>query len=207
MKKKLMIRWTLFIVGIAILTFGARMILLSDLGVGGLDAIAIGIAEQLDYSIGMVIIILGIILITISGFLRKKFSILPIGTSLIVGWLYDLWGTILFNGLNSPTESSYIGYTFLAGILIAPFGAALYISSHISMGPVDYLMMSIREYFGLSIQNGRILIETTFVIIGYFVGGPIGVGTICIMLFWGPILQVYYGVVEKCAKRYFGEQT
>lgn len=207
MKRKQIIKWTVFIVGIAILTFGARIILLSDLGVGGLDAIAIGLAERFDYSIGVVIIALGILLIIVSGFIRKRFSILPIGTSLLVGWLYDLWGIILFERLNSPTETSYIGYTFLIGILIAPFGAALYISSHISMGPVDYLMMSIRERFGVSIQNARILIETTFVVIGYFVGGPIGVGTICIMLFWGPILQVYYGMVKKCVKRHLGDEA
>lgn len=207
MKKKQIIKWTFFIVGIAILTFGARIILLSDLGVGGLDAIAIGLAERFDYSIGMVIIALGTLMIIVSGFIRKRFSILPIGTSLLVGWLYDLWGIILFERLNSPTETSYIGYTFLIGILIAPFGAALYITSHISMGPVDYLMMSIRERFGLSIQNARILIETTFVVIGYFVGGPIGVGTICIMLFWGPILQVYYGIVKKCVKRHLGDEV
>lgn len=95
-----------------------------------------------------------------------------------------------------------MGYIFLAGILIAPLGAAIYILSQIAMGPVDYLMMAIRDRFGISMQNGRILIETSFVCIGYLVGGPIGVGTICIMLFWGPILQVYYKFIEKYFNHY-----
>lgn len=132
---------------------------------------------------------------------------MPIGTSLLVGCLYNLWGSVLFDKMQSPTETEYIGYTFLTGILIAPFGAAIYILSQISMGPVDYLMMVIRQRFGISMQAGRILIETSFVIIGFLVGGPIGIGTVCIMLFWGPILQAYYQFLERHLKGYLFEKN
>lgn len=204
--KKLLLRWILFIVGIIILTFGARIILLSGLGVGGLDSIAIGLSKWIGYSIGMWIVVLGITVVIVGSYIRKKFSILPLGTSLLVGWFYDLWGTILFNQMTSPTNTVYIGYTFLLGILIAPIGAAMYILSEVSMGPVDYLMIAVKEHFHQSMQVGRIFIEVTFVMGGYFVGGPIGVGTICIMLFWGPILQVYYTVLNKIIGKYLKER-
>lgn len=202
MKKKLLLRWLLFIVGIIILTFGARIILLSDLGVGGLDAIAIGVAAWTGNSIGMWIIILGILLVVIGSLIRRQLTILPIGTSLLIGWFYDLWGTILFDQMTSPTSAPYIGYTFLLGILIAPIGAAIYISSEVSMGPVDYLMLAVKERLHQSMQIGRIFIEVVFVGIGYLVRGPIGIGTICIMLFWGPILQIYYTVIEKLLRKH-----
>ena len=135
-------------------------------------------------------------------FIRKKFTIVPLGTSLLIGWFYDLWGTILFKYIPSPTETSHIGYTFLLGILVAPLGAAIYILSEISMGPVDYLMIAVKERLHKSMQLGRILIEVIFVIIGCLVGGTIGIGTICIMLFWGPILQVYYKILKKLMSKY-----
>ena len=169
--KRLLLRWILFIVGVIILTFGARIILLSGLGVGGLDSIAIGLSEWTGNSIGMWIIVLGSILIGIGSFIRKKFTIVPLGTSLLIGWFYDLWGTILFKYIPSPTETSHIGYTFLLGILVAPLGAAIYILSEISMGPVDYLMIAVKERLHKSMQLGRILIEVIFVIIGCLVGG------------------------------------
>lgn len=206
MKRNLLLRWILFIVGILILTFGARIILLSQLGVGGLDAIAIGLSTWVGNSIGIWIIILGLTLVVIAAFIRKRFTIAPLGTSLLVGWFYDLWGTILFNHIPPPTENAHIGYTFLIGILIAPLGAAIYILSEISMGPVDYLMIAVKERFHQSMQVGRTLIEVIFVIIGYFVRGPIGVGTICIMLFWGPILQVYYAGVQKLLGKFLKER-
>ncbi len=195
--KSLILKGLLFIVGIIILTFGARLILFSGLGVGGLDAIAIGLSKWSGNSIGMWIILLGILLIVIGSYIRRQFSILPLITSLLIGWFYNLWGTILFEQMVPPTENAYIGWTFLWGILIAPIGAAMYILSEISMGPVDYLMIAIKEHFHKSIQIGRTFVEIVFVIIGYLVGGPIGVGTICIMLLWGPILQVYYTGLSK----------
>ena len=200
--KKVVIRWLLFVIGMIVLTFGARIILLSGLGVGGLDAIAIGLAEQTGNSIGMWIVALGILLVIIGSFIRKKITILPLGTSLLIGWFYNLWGNILFNHMVSPTETVYIGYTFLLGILIAPLGAAIYILSEVSMGPVDYLMIAVKERFHKSMQVGRTFIEVVFVVIGYLVGGPIGIGTICIMLLWGPILQVYYATLNKTFERY-----
>lgn len=202
MKKRLILRWICFLLGIIILTLGARIILFSGLGVGGLDAIAIGCAKWSGMSIGIWIMILGTLLVIISAFIIGKFTIAPIGTSLLVGWTYNIWGKIIFDVMLSPTDKAHIGYSFLLGILIGPLGAAIYIASQISMGPVDYLMIAVKERFHLSIQVGRIFIEVLFVVVGYLVRGPIGVGTICIMLFWGPILQVYYTLIERVFGKY-----
>ena len=202
MKDKRIIRWVLFIAGITILTFGARIILLSQLGVGGLDAVAIGLAEWTGMSIGTLIILLGISLIIIGGSINKRLDLLPIGVSLLIGCFYDVWGVLLFNHIPSPTHKPYTGYVFLIGILIAPIGAALYILSSISVGPVDYVMLAIRNRYSSSIQSSRILLESIFVLISWLIGGPIGVGTICIMLFWGPILQVYLKVLKHVLKKY-----
>ena len=199
---KIWSRWILFIVGIVVLTFGARIILLSNLGVGGLDAVAIGLAEWTGMSIGTLIILLGITLIIIGGCINKHLDISPIGVSFIIGWAYDGWGRLLFNQLSFPTHKPYTGYVFLIGILIAPIGAALYILSKISVGPVDYVMLAIRKRYSSSIQSSRVLLESSFVLIGWIVGGPIGVGTICIMLFWGPILQLYLKGLEGVLKKY-----
>lgn len=202
MRKKLIMRWVLFSVGIAILTLGARILLLSNLGVGGLDAIAIGLSNWTGMSIGSFIIILGGVLTIIGSMINKHLDVVPIGVSLLIGWLYDLWGVLVFNKIIPAAGSPHTGYVFLIGILIAPLGAALYIQSKISVGPVDYLMLAVKKHYNSSLQNSRILIETIFVLIGWLIKGPIGVGTICIMLFWGPILQVYCNVLERIGGEY-----
>lgn len=202
MKSNLILRWAFFIVGMIVLTFGARMILLSTLGVSGLDAMAIGLAEWTSLSIGTMIIVLGVVLTLIGSIINKYLDLLPITISLLIGGLYDIWGSILFNQISFPTNELYKGCIFLIGIIIAPMGAALYIFSQFSVGPVDYIMLAIRRRYNYSIQISRILLEGVFVVAGLFIGGPIGIGTIGIMLFWGPVLQVYLHILEKVLKRY-----
>ena len=202
MNGKLILRWGLFTLGMIALTFGARMILLSTLGVSGLDAVAIGLAEWLNVSIGTMIIILGIILTLIGGIINHHLNLLPITISLLIGGLYDIWGNILFNQIKFPTYQLYQGCIFLIGILIAPMGAALYITSQFSVGPVDYIMLAIKNKYSYSIQLSRTLLESFFVVSGWLLGGPIGIGTFCIMLFWGPILQIYLHILEKILKKY-----
>lgn len=191
-------RWFAFILGIVILTFGARTLLFSGIGVGGLDAIAVGLAKILNLEIGTMLVMMSIVLIGIGNLISKKFVISPIITALIIGKCYDLWGSLIFNRLIIPQNEGILGSIYLIGLLIAPIGAALYIFSNISLGPVDYLMRSIEKRYSFSMQKSRIVIEGIFVITGYLVGGPIGIGTIGIMLFWGPILQTYY----ECLIRY-----
>lgn len=193
-------QYLLFLSGIIILTFGARILLLSGLGVGGLDAVAIRFAELYGISIGTMIFILGMILVITGDLINKKGVIHPLITSIMIGYAYDLWGKILFDKLVPPQTEGWIGFVYLVGLLLAPIGAALYMFSHISMGPVDYLMVAIKEHTRLSIGTSRTLLETLFVITGWLMRGPIGMGTIGIMLFWGVILQTYYSIGLKLLK-------
>lgn len=195
-------KWILFGLGIGILTFGSRMLLLANIGIGGIDAVVVGLAKIFGGSFGLWIDIVSITLIIIGAVLRKhRLQWQPIVTSLLVGLAYDLWGIILFNKLVLPQDEFMQGLVFLAGILIAPLGSAIYLSAHISTSCVDYLMLSIHERFHLSVGVSRNLIEITFVITAYIVGGPIGIGTIMIMLLYGVILQNYYRIVESALKR------
>ncbi len=202
MKSSMLRKWLLFGIGIGILTFGSRMLLLADIGIGGIDSVVVGLAKIFGGSFGLWIDIVSITLIIIGAMLRKRLpQWQPIVTSLLLGLAYDVWGIILFNKLILPQNEFIQGLAFLAGILIAPLGSAVYLSAHLSTSCVDYLMLAIHERFHLSIGISRNLIEAVFVITGYIVGGPIGLGTIMIMLLYGVILQNYYKVIEKLLKR------
>lgn len=190
-------KWIEFFVGIIILTFGARLLLLSEIGVGGLDAVAIGLANLFNKKIGIMIIFLSLILIGIGNILDRKVTIGPVPTALVIGECYDLWGRVLFEHIVLPHVQGWMGFVYILGLLIAPAGAAIYICSDISTGAIDYLMLAITKRYQIAMRNSRIMLEALFIVVGYMIGGPIGMGTIGIMLFWGPILQVYYNFMRK----------
>lgn len=203
MSRHIKMEWILFGVGLSILTFGGRLLLLADIGTSGIDAFVMGLSRLLGGSIGLWIDIVSIILVIIGAILRKrKLEVKPIITSIILGLLYDLWGIILFNKLRVPKNEFYQGLVFLTGILIAPLGSAIYIHSNLSTSCIDYLMLSLKERFHMTMGVSRILIEAAFVIAACIVEGPIGIGTIMIMLLFGVFLQCYYNGLDIILKRY-----
>lgn len=194
--------WLLFVVGLSILTFGSRLLLLANIGTGGIDAFVMGVFRLLGGTLGLWIDIVSIMLVILGAFLRKsKVDLKAILTSLFLGLLYDTWGIILFNRIQIPKEEFIQGLVFLAGILIAPLGSAIYIHSNLSTSCVDYLMLSIKERFHLSMRVSRGLIEGGFVLGAAIVKGPIGIGTIMIMLLFGVFLQCYYKVIDLILKK------
>lgn len=191
LKRYSLLKIALFVIGLLTLGFGARLLLLSNIGTGGIDALAVGLSSLFGLSIGIMMNGISLTLIIIGGILKKAgLEWKPIIASLFYGIIFDFWGMVLFNGLQSPTTDLGKGLMFVGGILIATLGAGLYILMGITTSSVDYVMLAICSRYKVSIQVGRILLETLFVIGAYLVSGPIGIGTIAVMLLFGPILEL-----------------
>ena len=45
--------WILFIIGLCILTFGGRLLLLAHIGLGGIDALVVGLTKLFGGSLGI----------------------------------------------------------------------------------------------------------------------------------------------------------
>jgi uncharacterized membrane protein YczE len=74
-------------------------------------------------------------------------------------------------------------------IFMMGFASALYIGVDAGAGPRDSLMLAVHRTTGMSIRLGRALIEIVVVVIGWFLGGPLGIGTLIFALLIGPVVQ------------------
>lgn len=197
-KNDLIIRYTLFFIGLFILTLGGNLLIYSGIGTSGVDGVVIGLANKYGLSIGTWINIVGISVIALGVLIRKgPLEWAPIVTSILLGLFHDFWGIILFDYLTPPVGEVVKGILFLIGLLVAPIGTALYILPNISTSAIDYLMISIKERFEIPIAISRILIDVVFFAGAILLRGPIGKGTIFTMLLFGPILQVYFDFFKK----------
>jgi uncharacterized membrane protein YczE len=52
-------------------------------------------------------------------------------------------------------------------------------------------MVGLHERFGLSIRASRTIIELTVLVLGWTLGGSVGVGTVLFALTIGPLVQVF----------------
>ncbi|MFT3892012.1 MAG: hypothetical protein QM730_10290 [Anaerolineales bacterium] len=84
----------------------------------------------------------------------------------------------------------------LSAIFLMGIATAIYIGVDAGAGPRDSLMLAFHRTTGISIRLGRAVIEITVVAVGYFLGGPLGVGTVIFALLIGPAVQWSFRVFQ-----------
>ena len=130
---------------------------------------------------------MGVMIITISSIGLKEFP--KVGTfmnMIFVGLFIDLFNWIIPN----PHTFSIQLIDFILGTVLIAVGAGIYISANLGAGPRDSLMLFIVEKFRCNITVARTFMEVVVAIVGFLLGGPIGIGTIIMAFALGPIIQV-----------------
>jgi uncharacterized membrane protein YczE len=66
----------------------------------------------------------------------------------------------------------------------------MYLQTNFAANPIDQLMISLNERFQLSYMTAKTIGEVSALIFAFALQGPIGIGTIIITFFIGPIIQL-----------------
>ncbi|MEE9374867.1 MAG: hypothetical protein V3V04_00875, partial [Rhizobiaceae bacterium] len=90
----------------------------------------------------------------------------------------------------------------ILGVLVTGFGGALYLIANLGPGPRDGLMTGLQQLSGFPIAWVRSGIEFTVIIIGWFLGGTVGLGTILFAVGIGPAMAAsMYGLNQVFGKK------
>jgi uncharacterized membrane protein YczE len=118
--------------------------------------------------------------------LRERPGLGTVSNVLVIGVALDV-----FLGLLATPSSVWVRGLFLAvGILINGVATAAYIGARLGPGPRDGLMTGLVRTRGWSVRVVRTGIEVAVVVIGWLLGGNLGVGTVLFALAIGPVVHV-----------------
>lgn len=186
--REIFFRWSFFFLGLIILGLGVALTIKGQrFGVGSWDVLHIGLFKQLGLTIGTWSIIVGILIVTISAIGMREFPKLGTFVNMTtVGLFIDFFNWLLPN----PTTFFFQLIAFILGVILIGIGGGIYISAELGAGPRDSLMLLIVSKLRFSITVARTMMEVTVAVIGFFLGGPIGVGTVLMAFTLGPIMQV-----------------
>lgn len=196
-----MYRLSFYLVGILIISFGASVTIIADMGVGAWDALNVGLSETIGLTIGSWVIIVGIILMLINALMMKtRPDYLAFFTVLLIGSLIDFWMLVVLGNLE-PTQ--FLGKLILLvmGLLIIGLGVGIYLQPKFPLNPIDNFMMALKERFGVSIVVAKTIGEIIALVFALIVKGPIGLGTLIVTIGIGPSIQLFYPFFEKLAHR------
>jgi len=173
-------------VGLYLYGLSGALLLRSELGATPWDVLHQGLSLQTGLSIGTWSIIVGALLMLLWIPLRQKAGLGTLSNVIVIGLSVDLSLWLL-----PTTDLMPLRLLLLAlGVLVCAVATGCYIGVGLGPGPRDGLMTGLAG-LGLSIRLARTLIEVTVALLGFLLGGTVGVGTVVFMLAIGPLTQVF----------------
>ena len=173
-------------VGLIFFGFGEGLLIVSAIGASPWNVLHQGIAISLDLSIGTIAFLVSFLVLLLWFFLDQKIGMGTIFNFIIIAIMIDL--TIYY--INKPNEFYFQLLMVFAGILLVGFGSAMYLIANLGAGPRDGLMTGLQKKTNAPIALVRTSIEIIVVLLGWFLGGIVGIGTFLYALGIGPAVAI-----------------
>lgn len=169
----------LFLYGVAL-----GLMVRGGIGVAPWDVLALGVAGNSGIGYGAVTVLVSIVVLLLWIPLRQRVGIGTLLNALLVGPSADIALLVI-----PAPPSVWIGAPmFVGGLLLLAFATGLYISADFGPGPRDGLMTGLVRRTGWPVWLVRTLIEGGVLLIGFLLGGPVGVGTVLFAFGVGPLI-------------------
>jgi uncharacterized membrane protein YczE len=182
--------------GLVLFGVSSAMIVASGLGLGPWDVFHQGLSEQVGISLGWVVIGVGLVVLLLWIPLRQRPGLGTISNAIVIGLVID--ATLTF--VSQPGSMAARAGLLVAGVVFNGVATGLYIGAGLGPGPRDGLMTSLAAR-GNSIRVVRTALELTVLVIGWILGGTVGVGTILYALSIGPLAHFFIPRLAVAAPR------
>lgn len=183
---------------VGLLFYGASIALMvrAELGLNPWSVFHQGLSELMGLSLGMVVNLVGALVLLIWIPLRQKPGIGTICNVLVIGTAADLALAVLPTVTGLPVQIALL----IGAILLNGAATGAYIGAGLGPGPRDGLTTGGVRVTGWEVRWVRMTIESLVLILGWMLGGAIGVGTVAYALFNGPLMQIFLPIFDIQSK-------
>lgn len=180
-------RVTQLMIGLVLYGASMAMMIRSSLGLDPWDVFHSGLTARLPLSFGTVVIIVGLLVLLAWIPLRQWPGLGTIANVFVIGLATDLF----LHLLAVPQALGPRVGLLLGGIVLNGIAGGLYIGSQLGPGPRDGLMTGLAARTGRSIRLVRTSLEVSVLVVGFLLGGVVGVGTVAYALLIGPLVHFF----------------
>ena len=173
--------------GLIFFGFGEGLLIVSGIGASPWNVLHQGIALSLGFSVGTIAFLVSFLVLLLWYFLDQKIGMGTIINFIIIAIMIDV--TIFY--FDKPNEFFLQLLMVFIGILIVGFGTAMYLIANLGAGPRDGLMTGLQKKTNAPIALVRTSIEIVVVLLGWFLGGIVGMGTLFYALSVGSAVAVF----------------
>lgn len=200
--KKYWKRVLMLFIGVILMALGGALFLVAGLGSDALMVLNQGFAVIFNLDVGYGIIIGNCFFLIIMLVLDKKsFGLGTVAIALFLGLIVNL---ILDIGFMQKPDTVFSQYLLLfIGIVIGGAGIALYIESNLGYSPFEGILLYIEKKTNIHFWLLKIINDAIFFVVGYFLGGTFGIGSIITIFCYGPVIDFFKFIIVKIKNKNF----
>ncbi|MGL4726373.1 MAG: YczE/YyaS/YitT family protein [Scandinavium sp.] len=173
-------------VGLCLYGISTAMFVRANLGADPWDVFHLGVGKVFSLDIGTVMILTGALVLLLWIPIRQRPGLGTISNVIVLGLAANATMAVL----PRPDPLWLKSALMVAAVVLNALATGMYIGAGFGPGPRDGLMTGLHARTGWSLRGIRTTIELTVLVIGYLLGGSVGVGTLVYALAIGPLIQL-----------------
>lgn len=202
--REMAVRVVLLLIGLWIAHLGVTLFLQTNLGSDPFNVFVQGLFRAIPWpewagmTHGRVHLLVSLLIMAV--LLVVDRSYVGIGTVLCMalgGPIIDVYTLWLSPFLNETLPLAVRVPMLAVGCVILAFGMTIVIRSQAGTGPNDLVAVVLSDKSGKPFGPVRIGVDLTFALVGFALGGVVGIGTIICAFLVGPAAQLFFPVSEK----------
>lgn len=182
------------ILGLFIFSVAIVLTIHSQLGASPWDVFHLGILNYSSLTLGQISQVVGIIIIIFSVLLGEVPGVATILNMYLIGLFIDILQGYNLIPLASTPWQQYL--MLFLGLYCFGWGSYFYLEAGLGSGPRDGLMVGLMKKTKQPVWKIRALLETSVLVVGYFMGGVVGIGTVLSAFFIGVAIQHVYNLMK-----------
>jgi uncharacterized membrane protein YczE len=190
-------RFAWLVLGLFLFALGIVLLLESELGLSPWDVLNQGLAEQSPLSFGGANVLIGLIVLVAAWRLGARIGLGTVANAVLIGIFVDL--LLAIDAVDEIADATLpVRVSMLAaGIAAIAVGSAFYIGAAMGAGPRDSLMLVLTERTRWPVGAIRTLLEGSVTLVGFALGGTVGIGTLVFAFGIGPAIEASFKLLAR----------
>ncbi len=179
--------------GLIIAHLGVTLFLLSELGTDTFTVFVQGLSRMCGLTVGtmhviVLCILMAVMLLTTKGYIKPG----TVVCAFCGGPIIDLFTWLLGDYINADAGMAVRIISLILGCVILSAGMSIVINSRAGTGPNDLVAVILSDKIeSVQFRWVRVGCDLFFVVLGFLLGGTVGVGTVAAVFLTGPLVQFW----------------
>ena len=195
MKRRILLEWIQIVIGLAVFAFGVHLTIFANIGLAPWDCLGMGISYHTPFNYGVSMTLMAVVILGIDILLKERIGFGTIIDALLTGNFVQIFNQVNPFPLNT---NLWLGIVIMVvGFVFMALGMMIYMKGQQCCGPRDALLVGLGKRMPrIPIGIVEILLWAVVLLIGWLLGGPVGIGTIISTFGAGLVMQLVYSLMH-----------